>query len=55
MEFEEKIKIFNSQIKEKIKHIDTEETTKTALILPFLNQVIGYDTTNPTEFEMKVW
>ena len=55
MDFEEKIKIFNSQIKEKIKHIDTEETTKTALILPFLNQVIGYDTTNPTEFEMKVW
>lgn len=49
MEFEEKIKIFTSKIKEKLKHIDTEETTKTALILPFLNEVMGYDTTNPAE------
>ncbi|MBQ6628308.1 MAG: type I restriction enzyme HsdR N-terminal domain-containing protein [Methanobrevibacter sp.] len=49
MEFEEKIKIFASKIKEKLKHIDTEETTKTALILPFLNEVMGYDTTNPAE------
>ncbi len=49
MEFEEKIKIFTSTIKEKLKHIDTEETTKTALILPFLNEVMGYDTTNPAE------
>ena len=49
MEFEEKIKKFSSSIKEKLKHIDTEETTKTALILPFLNEVMGYDTTNPAE------
>lgn len=49
LEFEEKIKIFTSKIKEKLKHIDTEETTKTALILPFLNEVMGYDTTNPAE------
>ena len=49
LEFEEKIKKFSSSIKEKLKHIDTEETTKTALILPFLNEVMGYDTTNPAE------
>ncbi len=49
MQFEDKIKIFTSKIKEKLKHIDTEETTKTALILPFLNEVMGYDTTNPAE------
>ena len=49
LEFEEKIKIFTSKIKGKLKHIDTEETTKTALILPFLNEVMGYDTTNPAE------
>lgn len=49
MEFEEKIKKFTSTIKDKLKHIDTEETTKTALILPFLNEVMGYDTTNPAE------
>lgn len=49
VEFEEKIKIFTSNIKEKLKHIDTEETTKTALILPFLKEVMGYDTSNPAE------
>ncbi|MGN0176677.1 MAG: type I restriction endonuclease [Methanobrevibacter sp.] len=48
MEFEEKLKIFTSNIKEKLKHIDTEETTKIALITPFL-QLMGYDTTNPAE------
>lgn len=49
MEFENNIKIFSSKIPEKLKHIDTEETTKTALILPFLNEVMGYDTTDPSE------
>ena len=49
MEFEEKIKIFSYNIKDKLQHIDTEETTKTALILPFLRELMGYDTTNPAE------
>lgn len=49
MEFEEKIKIFSSNIKDKLQHIDTEETTKTALILPFLRELMGYDTANPAE------
>ena len=46
--FEEEIKSFASKVSEKIKHIDSEETTKTALILPFI-QLMGYDTTNPQE------
>ncbi|WP_296884883.1 type I restriction enzyme HsdR N-terminal domain-containing protein [uncultured Methanobrevibacter sp.] len=49
MEFEDKIKIFSSKINEKLEHIETEETTKTALILPFLKEVMGYDTTDPSE------
>lgn len=49
MEFEEKIKKFSISIKDKLEHIDTEETTKTALILPFLHEIMGYDTTNPAE------
>lgn len=48
LEFEENMKLFASNIKEKLKHIDTEETTKIALIMPFL-QVMGYDTSNPAE------
>lgn len=46
--FEDEIKSFASKVPEKIKHIDSEETTKTALILPFI-QLMGYDTTNPQE------
>lgn len=49
MEFEDKIKIFSSKINGKLEHIETEETTKTALILPFFNEVMGYDTTDPAE------
>lgn len=29
--------------------IQTEEATKSALVMPFLNQVLGYDVFNPTE------
>lgn len=49
MEFEDKIKVFSSKIKEKLEHIETEETTKTALILPFLKEIMGYDTSDPSE------
>lgn len=51
MEFEDKIKLFTLKIKEKLEHIETEETTKTALIIPFFNEVMGYDTTNPAEMK----
>nr|WP_280904782.1 type I restriction endonuclease [Methanobacterium petrolearium] len=38
----------SSIIKEQVKHIETEEATKTALILPFL-QALGYNIFDPTE------
>lgn len=52
MEFEEKMKVFSSKVNEKIEHIDCEETTKTALILPLLREM-GYDTTDPLEVKME--
>lgn len=48
MTFDETIKTFSNEIKSKIKHIDSEETTKTSLILPFID-LMGYDFTNPEE------
>lgn len=48
MTFEDEIKDFVKTIPEKKEYIDTEETTKIALINPFL-RLMGYDTTNPAE------
>ena len=48
MSFESELKEFTNEITEKLEHIDSEETTKIALIMPFLN-ILGYDTTNPAE------
>lgn len=48
MAFENEIKEFSKEIKSKKEHIDSEETTKIALIMPFL-RLMGYDTTNPAE------
>ena len=47
-QFEDMIQIFCNKISEKIKHINSEETTKSSLIFPFL-EIMGYDTTNPIE------
>ena len=47
-EFQEKIQTFAKQVKDKKEGINTEETTKIALIYPFL-RTMGYDTTNPNE------
>ena len=47
-EFQEKIQNFSKQIKDKKEGINTEETTKIALIYPFV-RLMGYDTTNPLE------
>ena len=48
-DFSNKILQFSKDIEDKIKHIDNEETTKVALIFPFF-RMMGYDTTDPTEF-----
>ena len=49
MELEEKLKVFAARV-EKIKDsINTEEATKTSIIMPFF-QNLGYDVFNPNEF-----
>ena len=48
MSFENELKQFSKEIHTKLEHIDSEETTKIALIMPFL-RILRYDTTNPAE------
>ena len=49
MEFEEKMKEFTERIKRLKNSINTEEATKTSLIMPFFS-LLGYDVFNPNEF-----
>lgn len=49
MEFEEKLKEFIERIENLKNVINTEEATKTSLIMPFFN-ILGYDVFNPNEF-----
>ena len=48
MSFEDELKEFTKTIPDKLEHIDSEETTKIALITPLL-RLMGYDTTHPAE------
>ena len=49
MDFKEKIVQFSKRVKGMKDQIQTEEATKTALIMPFF-QMLGYDVFNPLEF-----
>ena len=49
MEFEENLKNFVERVEKLKKSINTEEATKTSLIMPFFS-LLGYDVFNPTEF-----
>lgn len=49
MEFEEKITSFIERINKIKESINTEEATKTSLVMPFFN-ILGYDVFNPNEF-----
>ena len=49
MEFEENLKKFITRIEKLKDSINTEEATKTSLIMPFFS-LLGYDVFNPTEF-----
>ncbi|MEA3347750.1 MAG: type I restriction endonuclease [Pseudomonadota bacterium] len=48
MSFEEKITSLSQRIPQVIDHLETEEATKTALIMPFI-AALGYDIFNPRE------
>ena len=49
MEFLEKLANFSNRIERLKDNIQTEEATKTSIILPFF-QLLGYDVFNPLEF-----
>lgn len=49
MDFEEKIKNFAKRVENLKETIQTEEATKTSIIMPFF-QLLGYDVFNPNEF-----
>ncbi len=43
MDFIDKIHELQSHAKKQVEHIQTEEATKTALVQPFINDILGYD------------
>ena len=50
MDFIDILKQFASRTEKMKSNIQTEEATKTSLVLPFFQQVFGYDIFNPEEF-----
>jgi hypothetical protein len=50
MDFIDVLKQFSVRTERMYKQIQTEEATKTSLIMPFFQQVFGYDVFNPDEF-----
>jgi hypothetical protein len=50
MDFYGVVTAFADRAKTLKPHIQSEEATKTALIMPFFQQVLGYDVFNPQEF-----
>lgn len=48
MDFIDRLRVLSAQFQKQLEHIKTEEATKTALIMPFLN-ALGYNVFDPTE------
>ncbi|EOT2275901.1 type I restriction endonuclease, partial [Escherichia coli] len=49
MEFIDKLNSLSTKIKQQAGVIETEEATKNAFVMPFINNVLGYDVFDPTE------
>ncbi|RAZ37259.1 restriction endonuclease, partial [Enterobacter hormaechei subsp. xiangfangensis] len=43
MEFTERLNALSTKIRQQIEVINTEEATKTAFVMPFIHNVLGYD------------
>jgi len=50
MDFIDALRQFAAQAENRLSQIQTEEATKTSLIMPFFKTVFGYDVFNPDEF-----
>ena len=48
MDFIDKIHQLAARIPQQVEHLQTEEATKHALVMPFIN-ALGYDVFNPAE------
>ncbi len=49
MDFSEQLQSLSKKIAQQASMITTEEATKNAFVMPFLNRVLGYDVFDPTE------
>ena len=49
MEFQEKLASLAAKIRQQKSVIQTEEATKNAFVMPFIQSVLGYDVFDPTE------
>jgi hypothetical protein len=49
MDFFDQVKSFAATIPAKLDSVKTEEATKHFLVMPFIQQILGYDTFNPNE------
>lgn len=49
MEFTERLNALSNKIKQQTGIIITEEATKTAFVMPFIHNVLGYDVFDPSE------
>lgn len=49
MEFTERLNALSNKIKQQLDAINTEEATKTAFVMPFIHNVLGYDVFDPSE------
>ena len=50
MTFQEKLYEFKNLVAERKDAVMSEEATKTSLVMPFFQQILGYDVFSPTEF-----
>lgn len=49
MEFVERLNVLSAKIRQQGPAIQTEEATKIAFVMPFINSVLGYDVFDPSE------
>ncbi|MFQ5879035.1 MAG: restriction endonuclease, partial [Dehalococcoidia bacterium] len=49
MDFIDRVRELAARIEKRLGHIQTEEATKTSLVMPFINLALGYNVFDPTE------
>ncbi len=49
MDFADQLRVLAGRVAERKDSVQTEEATKNAFIMPFIQQVLGYDVFDPSE------